>query len=287
MNGIPNISFKGNAQAFGIECLALSDLFGRFDELRDHNPKQLHRLNFFALLIVMEHTGVHQVDLQQYSIKQGSVLKIAKGQVHAFQGVLNYRGYLVIFTEEFVLRYFSRSSIDFISHLYNYHISTPLVEDVEFNESFIGQLTSELENPNDYAQENIVAKILELYLLRLERCSQHPARSVLGKEHYSQFFQFKNLVESHFQQTRNVTDYAESLSMSPKHLNAIVKEFTLSTAKAFIDQYVILEIKRTILSSDQSLKEIAYQMGFDEVTNFTKFFKKHTALTPKAFKASI
>ena len=74
------------------------------------------------------------------------------------------------------------------------------------------------------------------------------------------------------------------LSVSTKHLNGIVKEFTLNTAKHFIDNFVILEAKRAIVSSNYSLKEIGYIVGFDEVTNFTKFFKKHTGITPKQFK---
>jgi len=49
----------------------------------------------------------------------------------------------------------------------------------------------------------------------------------------------------------------------------------------------MLEIKRAIMSTNNSLKEIAYEMGFEEVTNFTKFFKKHTGLTPKVFKINL
>jgi len=77
------------------------------------------------------------------------------------------------------------------------------------------------------------------------------------------------------------------MSISAKHLNVVVKTFTLNTAKYFIGQYVLLEIKRAIMSTNNSLKEIAYEMGFEEVTNFTKFFKKHTGLTPKVFKINL
>ncbi|MGB3145681.1 MAG: helix-turn-helix domain-containing protein [Maribacter sp.] len=73
--------------------------------------------------------------------------------------------------------------------------------------------------------------------------------------------------------------------ISTKHLNQVVKDFTLNTAKTFIDDYVILEAKRAIVSTDKSLKEIAFDIGFDEVTNFTKFFKNKMNMTPKAFKA--
>lgn len=287
MKDIPDITFQSSENITDFELLPLTELFSRIDKTLNHDPKQPHRISFFALLIVTEGLGSHQVDLKKYPLQKGSVLKIAKGQVHAFQDDIDYNGYLVVFTENFVLKYFSKSSIEFISHLYNYHISEPLVENSSFNETFLNQITQELESENTYAQKNIVAKMLELYLLKLERQNHTISSTKLNKEHYPIFFQFKDLVEKSYRNTRNAKDYAENMTISTKHLNKIVKSFTLNTAKHFIDQYVILEIKRAILSTDKSLKEIAYDQGFNEVTNFTKFFKKHTDCTPKEYRTTL
>lgn len=287
MKDIPDITFQSSENITDFELLPLTELFSRIDKTLNHDPKQPHRISFFALLIVTEGLGSHQVDLKKYPLQKGSVLKIAKGQVHAFQDDIDYNGYLVVFTENFALKYFSKSSIEFISHLYNYHISEPLVENSSFNETFLNQITQELESENTYAQKNIVAKMLELYLLKLERQNHTISSTKLNKEHYPIFFQFKDLVEKSYRNTRNAKDYAENMTISTKHLNKIVKSFTLNTAKHFIDQYVILEIKRAILSTDKSLKEIAYDQGFNEVTNFTKFFKKHTDCTPKEYRTTL
>jgi len=287
LNSIPNISFNSSEGATDIEFLSLSEIFFRVAKNPTHNPRKLHRINFFALLIVTSGSGTHQVDLEHYAIQKGSVLKIAKGQVHAFQEDLGYDGYLVIFTEEFVLKYFSASTINFISQLYNYHISNPLVENSTFNDFFLKQVSEELQNIDTYAQKEIIAKMLELYLLKLERLAHSSNSDKLNKDYFAHFVNFKNLVENDFSKTRNAKDYAARLSITPKHLNTIVKTVTLNTTKAFIDQYVILESKRAILSGSNSLKEVSYQMGFDEVTNFSKFFKKHTGLSPKEYKSAL
>ena len=287
LNKIPDISFQSSENATDIEFLNVAELFSRIEANPNHDPKQPHRISFFALLIVTKGMGSHQVDLVNYPVKKGSVLKIDKGQVHAFQEALNYEGVLVIFTEEFVLKYFSPSSIGFISHLYNYHLSTPLVESNLFNESFLEMASKELNNENTYAQKDIVAKHVELFLLQLERLSFSQDSDRINKNHYALFFQFKTLVEQRYKQTRNVKDYAETMAVSTKHLNTVVRNLTLNTAKNFIDNYVVLEIKRTMLSTKLSFKEIAYELGFDEVTNFTKFFKKHTGLTPKSYKTEL
>lgn len=287
MEKIPNISFNSSEGATDIEFLSLSEIFFRVAKNPTHNPKKLHRINFFALLIVTSGSGTHQVDLERYAIQKGSVLKIAKGQVHAFQEDLGYDGYLVIFTEEFVLKYFSTSTINFISQLYNYHISNPLVENSTFNDFFLKQVSEELQNIDSYAKKEIIAKMLELYLLKLERLAHSSNSDKLNKDYFAHFINFKNLVENDFSKTRNAKDYADRLSITPKHLNTIVKTVTLNTTKAFIDQYVILESKRAILSGSNSLKEVSYQMGFDEITNFSKFFKKHTGLSPKEYKSAL
>ena len=287
MKTIPNISFESDDNERELEFLHLPKLFAKIKEGLDHNPNLPHRVSFFALLIVLDGMGSHQIDLKEYPIKKGTVLKIAKGQVHAFQENPNYDGYLILFTEEFVLNYFSKSSIEFISHLYNYHINEPLVEGGNLNEAFIENVLAELDDHNTYAQRNIVAAMLELYLLRLERLSQTADQNKKSYQHYPLFLEFKNLVEKQYTQTRNVKDYAKILQISTKHLNQIVKEFTLNTAKHFIDDFVTLEIKRAIASTNSSLKEIGYAVGFDEMTNFTKFFKKQTGTTPKRFKAEL
>jgi mannose-6-phosphate isomerase-like protein (cupin superfamily) len=112
LKNIPNVSFQSSKNAKDFELLNLNDLFARIPDILNHNPTEPHRVSFFALLIVTKGTGSHQIDLKDYPVKPGTVLKIAKGQVHAFQKNAQYEGALIIFTERFVLNYFSKSSID-------------------------------------------------------------------------------------------------------------------------------------------------------------------------------
>lgn len=283
MKNIPNISFQDSGNTNTFECLNLTQFFARIPEIEDHNPTHPHRIHFFALLIVTDGSGTHQVDLKEYALKKGTVLKLAKGQVHAFQKNATYKGFLVLFTEDFVMNHFSKSSINIISHLYNYHIASPISNNEKLNSSFLDQLNTEISNPNTFAQNNIIAALLDLYLLKLERSNQENSIQNNSKN-YPLFISFKNLVEKNYNKTRNVKAYAKNLSTTTKNLNEAVKDFTLDTAKSFIDEYVILEAKRAIVSTDLSFKEIAFELGFDEMTNFTKFFKKHVLMSPKSFK---
>ena len=285
MNKIPNIAFQSQGKALGIEFLNLKELFTRMREAPNHDPKKPHRIKFNALLLVTKGEGMHQIDLQDYSIQAGDVLKIAKGQVHAFQGDLNYEGVLIVFTEDYVLQYFSQSSLAIISHFYNYHIAAPIVKDCTFNTTFIQAISEEMNRDLSETQQNIIAKLLELHLLKLERLSQDTVIHKTNMKYYSVFVQFQHLVYEKYKETRNVKDYADIMRISTKHLNTIVQQITLNTAKTFIDQFVMLEIKRMIRTTERSLKEIAFELGFDEVTNFSKFFKKHSGVSPKIYKS--
>lgn len=284
VNSIPQISFVSKHDENHFEFFDLKDFFKRTKEFTDHSAEKPHKLSFYALILVTKGLGKHKVDLKECSLEPGVVVKVSQGQIHAFQDTPTYEGYLIVFTESFLLNYFSSSSIDLISSLYNYHLQSPIAHNSIDNDILIKQLSEELENDNDYARKNIIAKYLELYLLKLERRTGNVKLNVLQSEHYLKFIQFKSLLENKFHETRNVLDYTNWLNISNNSLNQIVKQFTNCTSKAFIDSYVILEAKRQIISTDKSIKEVAFSLGFDEVTNFTKFFKKNVGVTPGSYR---
>ncbi|WP_249037449.1 helix-turn-helix domain-containing protein [Lacinutrix venerupis] len=98
------------------------------------------------------------------------------------------------------------------------------------------------------------------------------------------FLNFKSLLEANFSTNRNADFYAKKLNITYKHLNEICKEILNVTAKQFIDAFVILEAKRLLINSEIKSTELAYKLGFQEPTNFVKYFKKHTKFTPNSFK---
>jgi len=95
---------------------------------------------------------------------------------------------------------------------------------------------------------------------------------------------FKGLLEQYFQDWHQVNTYASKLNLTSKHLSHTVKSLTGKTAKEFIQDRLILESKRLLLHTDLEIKEIAYQIGFEEPLHFSGFFKKSTGISPTAFR---
>jgi len=74
------------------------------------------------------------------------------------------------------------------------------------------------------------------------------------------------------------------MNVSEKKLTNATKKIAGRTPKELIDDRVMLEAKRLLTHTNHSIKEIGYELGFEEPTNFIKFFKKHAAKTPIEFR---
>ena len=84
--------------------------------------------------------------------------------------------------------------------------------------------------------------------------------------------------------TIKVKDYADLMGISTKTLNTVTKSIVHKSAKAFVDEICTKQIKRLLLNTKLSIKEIAYKSGFEETTNFYKYFKRQTHTTPDQFR---
>ena len=286
MKKIPKIDFKkqeGGKQAIGIEVVDIEKILDGSTPL-NHNPHKHHRINFFAVLIITRGSVKHQLDFQTIQLSKGDSLIISIGRAHAFDHQSYYYGKLVLFTEAFMHQHLTKSTINKVDSLYNYFLSPVKYTAPELNDSFLNQLSQVLDQPNELCP-NIAGALLTTYLLQLKASSTKFTIS-LNDQHISQFLQFKKLLEASYANSRDAMDYAEQMSISYKHLNFICKKTVNKTAKSFIDAFVTLEIKRQLIATTQSIKEIAYKNGFNEPTNFVKYFKKQEGLTPNDFRMS-
>ncbi len=110
-------------------------------------------------------------------------------------------------------------------------------------------------------------------------------RQTVGSSRKEELFKrFIDLVHAHGGSQRDVGFYATKLCITPRYLSVIVREVGDTTAKAIIDEFLILELKVALQSTDLSLKEIADQYHFPDQSFFGRYFKKHTGLSPKAFR---
>ncbi len=115
----------------------------------------------------------------------------------------------------------------------------------------------------------------------LQRNPQYRPDEVKSYRVRELFNHFMMLMERDFKLSRDVNFYAKQMNITSKYLSNIVRQVTGHTPKTIIDQYVILQIKMQLQRTSQSVKEIAWEYHFTDVSFFCRYFKKHTGVTPQ------
>lgn len=287
-NKIPEIRFENRQRKpFEFEILHSSELLGEVEQ-GGHNPYRPYRISFYALLFVLEGEGNHFVDFDQYSFKQGSVIFISRDQVHAFEKGGMHDAYFMIFTENFLERGSAGSSLMQQLSLYNYQLYDPVLqlkeEELSVFKSLLYQIKEEYDAPDDFATSEIIHSSLKIFLCMAERIRKKKSDLQLHPHYHEEFLNFQNLLKTHIFQTRQVKFYADQMAISSKKLNRITYEMIQKPVKAYINENLILEMKRLLMNTALSVKEISYKTGFEAPTNFIKFFKRYTGQTPAEFR---
>lgn len=119
----------------------------------------------------------------------------------------------------------------------------------------------------------------------LQRNPQYRPDEVKSYRVRELFNRFMMLLERDYKISRDVNYYAEKMNISSKYLTNIVSLVTGHTPKTIIDQYVILQLKMHLKRTTQSIKEMAWEFHFADVSFFCRYFKKHTGLTPQQIRS--
>jgi AraC-like DNA-binding protein len=144
------------------------------------------------------------------------------------------------------------------------------------------------ENHRTEPNGEILRMALKILLVQALRIRQETAEegAKSNVRYRKRFIGLLELIEQHFRKEHSVRFYAKSLHMHPKRLNELTIALSGVTSHGLISRRVITEAKRELFYSEQSIKEIAYGLGFEDVSYFGKFFKKHTGQTPGQFLAT-
>ena len=98
---------------------------------------------------------------------------------------------------------------------------------------------------------------------------------------------FLELVSKNYHECRKVTEYALRLGLTPGYLSSIVKTITQKSAAEWIDEYVMLEAKALLASSDLTVQQICHRLNFPNQSFFGKYFKRHSGLSPRQYRQNL
>jgi AraC family transcriptional activator of pobA len=228
------------------------------------------------MLALKKGTGDHEIDFTSHEICDNSVFFMRPGQVHQLTLKAGSTGFLMEFKNDF----YSNQLLRKVSGMTYHHL-----DDNRFKKilSILTNIFQEYTGKQERYQEVIKANLSILFIELVRQESKSPSTNVSP---YTQerLEEFLKLLEIHISGHKQVSKYAVMMSLSPYQLNAITKETLDKTCSEVIDEYIILESKRCLLATSSQVNQIADHLGYEDVSYFIRFFKKHTGFSPEAFR---
>lgn len=253
----------------------------------DHSPFKLHQVDFFIIILFQEGKGKHTVDFIDYPCKKGSLIVIRKDQIHKFSKS-NLDGVLLVFTIEFLGNFYAKTEAQKSLLLFNEFLNSPIVQLSKNQLSIFSQLVDRLNEEYikspDHHSPSIIRSELQILITKLYRLKTQNNDVANNKKYLSEFIRFHNCIEDNFSKSLKVKDYSTWLGIPTKTLNAASQNFAQKSAKEFIDEICINHIKRQLINSDKSIKEISYDTGLQETSNFYAYFKKRVGKSPVEYR---
>jgi len=275
---ISTYDFNNKHTDLGLEIIDLQKIVS----MREVSGKA-HRLNFYQILVVTKGRGVHEVDFQSVAYSENTVIPVAMGQVQRFEYNPELEGYAIVFTPDFLVK----ENLDY-SYLYDFTIFLHAISPISgiANQAiytFIDAMIYEQQQSSTFNTGEYQRNLLKNFLIQIER-NKRERTDIVCSDSLELFLRFRKLLEKNVNYNVRVADLCEQLNISPKQLSSTLKLYNNSTPKQFIDERILLEIKRLLVYSTLSIKEIAYEIGFEDPTNFTKYFKARMHLLPTDYR---
>lgn len=274
--------------ALDVEVFSLSEFHQRVvaDQLR-----KAQRIGFHLLLLVTRGGCTHMVDFESFRCRPGSLLVLRPGQVQRYEARhTNWHGWLVLFRPEFLATSVGKKKVtdlEVLSRLEELPVHIVLkrqdrdaVAEAFSRMSMDCRLGTDVELRHSLLRSQLLAVLTRLQLAQRQREDTLDATA----SHMSHFKRFRSAVEQEFPRWHRVGEHAASLGCSEKTLTRAAWAVVNKSAKKMLSQRIALEAKRLLVHTSSPISAIANELGFDEATNFVKFFKREVSALPGDFR---
>lgn len=247
----------------------------------------VHQDSFIELLWVIKGRGTFAIDLERIPFEDNAFFCAMPGQMHHLQDACLEDAYLIQLPPAYLDKI--EQEIDLISHTGLFKImsrypGTQISADIAAEMVCVAvNIIKEFNNPYMFREE-MMRRYLKIFLVYLKRQFSDALVPKVMTRNMELVKDFQDLLEKHFRDLKKVSDYAHRLSVTPNYLNERIKKLTGYSASYHIKQRIVLEAKRMATYSTVFMKEAAYDLGFNDFSHFSKFFKSTTGINFSDFK---
>lgn len=248
-----------------------------------------HRHNFHEIIFVLDGHGRHTIDGQPADLQPHSVALIAKGQVHRFEFSANLSIYLVRFTDDFLPAELVSPTWDYHAMLFNHLGLNQTLElrtaDAEDIIRCMDLIEHEYGQGKAFQRYTALRHLLAVLVIRLGRAVDDAlCPTSQQREAIAVYQAFVPLLEQHYADRHDVQFYADALHLSPVKLSRQLQAILGRTTKQIVDERIILEAKRRLWYTQQTVGEIAYSLGYSDQFHLSKAFKRLVGVSPQEYR---
>ncbi|WP_341770868.1 AraC family transcriptional regulator [Actinocrispum wychmicini] len=247
---------------------------GTFDSIGPMSRAEFpHRHTFHEIVYVSTGSGVHVVDVARWELAPPQVFVVAPGQVHRWDDVQGLEGFVILFTDDFLLHH----PVD--RHLLRRLSGRPLAPCDGGLLRPITELYDEYRWRAD-GVESVLRALLHVLVVRMARVADTgapgPAETLVD--------QFARLTGQPGGESWSVRECAARMGVTPGYLAEAIKAATGRTPSHLIREARVREAKRLLVSSDLTVRQVADRTGFADPAYFCRFFRRETGLSPGDFR---
>ncbi len=247
-----------------------------------------HSHDFYVVVFFTEGTGTHEIDFESYEIRPGKVFFLKPGQTHAWQFETSPQGYIFFHTKEFYEIKFLDHQLEAFPFFYSYQ-NPPYIDVLKEARNKTTQnfesLFDEYSNDQLFKEIKLVNLIQQIYIDLTRMYSiELGDKKHLSLSYLTILEQLESLINHHYLQEKSPQFYAQKLNISGKHLNRVVRATVNKTTSTLIMDRNMLEAKRRMVHTHDSLSHIAYALAFSDYAYFSKVFKVKTGMSPLQFR---
>ncbi|MCO4822392.1 MAG: helix-turn-helix domain-containing protein [Flavobacteriaceae bacterium] len=249
-----------------------------------NKPEQI---DAYSIYWIIEGKGRYNIDFESYTFEDNVLVFLSPGQVFSVESEKIKVAYKLTFVRDFYCIQTHDKEVACNGVLFNNIYETPFVKPCKSDalklQFIIDNLMEEFNRDNATAQYDMLQAYLKQFIIHAVRVKKEH-HSIKNDDQTRLFKDFSLLVEQNFKTLHAVTDYAQRLGVSPKSLTKHFQKIGSSTPLHYIKNRIALEAQRQLIYSNDSVKQIGYDLGFNDAAYFTRFFKKATTKSPLQFK---
>lgn len=254
----------------------------------------LQRHNYFSLIWVKEGKGKLRADFSEYPFEANSLFAFSPYQPFMLTTDTHISGIAINFHPDFFCIYKHHKEVSCNGVLYNNIYSPPFVSVDDIAATTLAmlctQIKTEMQNP-DLAQYELLVSYLKIFLITAARLKtqQQPEEITVLKNQKEPFIlqKLKDAIEENFKTKHTPANYADMLFISPKALTKITKTHFNKTLSSLINERIIIEAKRELYLTNKTVKEIAFELGYDDEYYFSRFFKVNADVSPQLYRDTV